>query len=103
MRTPRNNPYEVLIVAALFFLPSVLLLMHKGPAMMEHAGSPPGRYGGVPGIQIWPESIVHCYGVALLVMSLSIAAFYFYLRHQLWLEENIPHLRRCRRTKKKRA
>ncbi|HEV7403254.1 MAG TPA: hypothetical protein VGO11_10020, partial [Chthoniobacteraceae bacterium] len=88
-RDTSRNPYGVLVVAALFFLPGIALLCHRGPAMVAHMG---GR--GVWGrIEIEPESVVHGYGVALLIMSLAISSFYFYLRGRLRREALHPHCR----------
>lgn len=77
---PRNNPYQILIFAGLFFVPALFLLFHHGPAAVAHGGS---RTGGSTGIDVQPEEVVHGYGVALLIMALAILSFYFYLRWQI--------------------
>ena len=94
-----KDPYEILIVAGLFFGPGLFLLLHTGGAIVAlTSSSRTGRTGALAGFQIEPESVMHGYGVALLIAALAIAAFYFHLRRELRLDARFPH-RRKRRTR----
>ena len=83
----RNNPWQILVVAGMLFLPGLLMLLHRGSAAFPHQI---GRTG-LSVLEVQPEETVHVYGLVLLIMSLVVVAFYFYIRRQIRLDEQFPH------------
>ena len=82
-----NNPWQILVVAGMLFLPGLLMLLHRGPAAFPHQ-----IYRSGPSVlEVQPEETVHVYGLVLLIMSLAVVAFYFYIRRQIRLDEQFPH------------
>ena len=81
----KDSPFQVAIAALLFAVPAGAMLLHRGPAMVAHYGRM--RSGASDGIEIEPEHIVHGYGYALALMSLSLFGFYLALRRKIRKDE----------------
>jgi hypothetical protein len=83
-KLPKNNPLEVLVVAALFFFPGLSLLFQREPIIafqqsFRHAPS------GVTGMS--PHG-AHIFGVLAIAVALIIVRFYFRLRAEIRRDEN---------------
>lgn len=84
-RRPRKNrPWEVLIVAALFFFPGVSLLFQREPVIAFQQSF---RYApsGVTGMS--PHG-AHIFGLLAIAVALVIVWFYFRLRAEIRRDED---------------
>jgi hypothetical protein len=78
-RRSKNNPWEVLVIAALFFFPGLFMLVHRGPLFAVQQGY---KYtyllpGGVTAIS---EHGAHVFGSLAVGVAVIFVWFYFYLR-----------------------
>lgn len=76
---PSHNPWELLVMAALFLLPGIYLLLHKYPLSMV----PERRFRGA----VLATSVTHGVGWFAVLMALSLTLLYFYTRHALDCDE----------------
>ena len=84
-RRPRkNNPWEVLIVAALLFFPDLSLLFQREPIIAFQQSF---RYApsGVTGISAHGA---HIFGLLAIAAALVLVWFYFRLRAQIQRDED---------------
>jgi drug/metabolite transporter (DMT)-like permease len=72
----KNDPWEVLVVAALFFFPGVVMLFQRGTVVAFQQSF---RYAP-SGIMVLSEHGAHIFGVLAIAVGLVILGFYFYLR-----------------------
>ena len=75
----KNNPWEVLVVAALFFLPGLVMLFQRGTLVafqqsFKHLPS---------GFMVLSEHGAHILGMLAIAVGLVIFWFYFYLRRAI--------------------
>jgi len=87
----RDNPWEILVIAALFFFPGAFMLLHRGPLIAVQQGY---RYTwlspsmeGVTGIS---EHGAHVFGALAVGVGVVFAWFYFYLRRAIVRDQ--PHI-----------
>lgn len=108
-RCRKNNPYQLLIFAFFLFLPGALIVRHHGQGILDHGTDKYGRQlhyeqkrrereSGAPSTPhyetVLSESELHTFGFALMLAGASVAGFYFYVRRQIALDDEIPHRRR---------
>lgn len=77
---PKNNPWEILILAAIFFVPSICLTQTKQGAVAEGAmmhGR--GQAGARVLVPVSPD-VVHFFGYVGVGFSLLLVIFYFRVR-----------------------
>ena len=75
----KNNPWEVLVVAALFFIPGAFMLFHGGPMVTFQQSF---RY--MPsGAMALSERGAHIFGLLAICVSVCLILFYFYLRRAI--------------------
>jgi hypothetical protein len=75
----KNNPWEVLVVAALFFIPGAFMLFHRGPMVTFQQSF---RY--MPsGAMAVSEHGAYIFGLLAICVSVSLILFYFYLRRAI--------------------
>ena len=70
-----KNPWEILAIASLFFLPGVYLLLQTRPAWMQRVRT------------ILPVSLLHSIGWLAIAVGLSFTVLYFYTRRSLARDE----------------
>jgi uncharacterized membrane-anchored protein len=75
-----NNPWEILAIASLFFLPGVCLLLQTRPAWIRRART------------MLPVSILHVAGWLAIAVGLSFTVLYFYTRRSLARDEKAKNL-----------
>ena len=79
-RRPRkNNPWEVLVVAALFFFPGLALLFQREPIIAFQQSF---RWLPSGAIAMSPHG-AHIFGLLAIAVALVIVWFYFRLRGQI--------------------
>jgi hypothetical protein len=79
----KNNPWEVLVVAGLFFFPGVAMLFQRGTLVGFQQSF---RY--LPsGSMVLSEHGAHIFGALAIAVSLVIVWFYFYLRRAITHDE----------------
>ena len=88
LRTPRtkrkNNPWEVLVIAGLFFLPGLFLLFQREPVVAGHQS-----FWYVQSIAtVLTPRVAHGFGILAMVVALMIVWFYFRLRREIRRDEN---------------
>lgn len=66
-----DNPWEMLAMASLFFLPGVSLLLQSRPAWMRR------------GVTMVPVSVLHGAGWLAITVGLSLIVLYFYARQSI--------------------
>jgi hypothetical protein len=88
-RRPRNNPWEILIIAALFFLPGVFMLLQRGPLVGLQQSF---RYGP-SSVAAISQHGAHIFGILAIGVALALVAFYFYLRGELARDKTIQKRR----------
>jgi hypothetical protein len=80
----KNNPWEVLVVAALFFFPGLALLFQREPIIALQQSF---RYAPSGATAISPHG-AHIFGLLAIAVALLVVWFYFRLRGQIRREEN---------------
>jgi hypothetical protein len=85
----RDNPWEILVIAALFFFPGVFIVLHRGPLF---AVQQTYRYtymspGGVTALS---ERGAHLFGALAIAVGVVFFWFYFYLRRLI--AQSRPHI-----------
>jgi hypothetical protein len=79
----KNDPWEVLVVAGLFFFPGVAMLFQRGTLVAFQQSF---RY--LPsGFMVLSEHGAHFFGALAIAASLVIVWFYFYLRRAIARDE----------------
>ena len=82
----KNDPWEVLVVAGLFFFPGVFMLFQRGTlvafqqSFSHHAPS---------GFMVLSEHGAHMFGVLAILVGLVLVWFYFYLRRVIARDESL--------------
>jgi hypothetical protein len=79
----KNDPWEVLVVAGLFFCPGVAMLFQRGTVVAFQKSF---RY--LPSdVMVLSEHGAHIFGALAIAVSLVIVWFYFYLRRAIARDE----------------
>jgi len=79
----KNDPWEVLVVAGLFFFPGVAMLFQRGTVVAFQKSF---RY--LPSdVMVLSEHGAHIFGALAIAVSLVIVWFYFYLRGAIARDE----------------
>src|SRR5262245_66099753 len=90
----QNNPWEILVVAALFFFPGVFMLLHRGPLFAVQQGY---RYTwsspSMEGVTAISEHGAHVFGSLAVGVAVVFVWFYFYLRRALARDIEKPRWR----------
>jgi cell division protein FtsW (lipid II flippase) len=83
----RNNPWELLVIAALFLFPGVVLLVQHKPSLF-----PATMFRSVIPI-VWSSAELHVFGWFGVVIAVICLALYFYARRSIAREEKAspPH------------
>jgi hypothetical protein len=77
----RNNPWEILVIAAMTLIPAVCLLLTRGSAVMVRR-----YYRGSPAI-IVPPAALHLFGFAAAAFAMFLVFLYFRARVEIEREE----------------
>jgi hypothetical protein len=84
-RRAKNNPWEILAMATLFFLPGLILLLHRGPLV-----APQQSFRYAPSsVTAISEHGAHILGTLAIAVALSLVALYFYLRREIARDRTI--------------
>ena len=79
----KNDPWEVLVVAGLFFFPGVVMLFQRGTLVAFQKSF---RY--LPSdVMVLSEHGARIFGALAIAVSLVIVWFYFYLRRAIVRDE----------------
>ena len=74
-RPSKNNPWEILVIAALFFFPGLFMLVHRGPLIAIQQS-----FRWVPSSVIAiSEHGAHIFGALAVGVGVVFVWFYFYL------------------------
>ena len=84
-RRTKNNPWEILVVAALFLLPGLFMIVHRGPLVGVQQSF---RYAP-SGVTAISEHGAHIFGILAIGVALALLAFYFYLRREIARDKTI--------------
>ena len=88
----KNDPWEVLVVAGLFFFPGVAMLFQRGTVVAFQQSF---RY--LPSdVMVLSEHGAHIFGALAIAVSLVIVWFYFYLRRAIVRHEEALQNQRWR-------
>ena len=83
-RRSKNNPWEILVIAALFFFPGVFMLVHRGPLFAVQQGY---RYTwlspSMEGVTAISEHGAHVFGCLAIGVGVALLCLYLYLRRVL--------------------
>lgn len=78
-RSSTNNPWEILVIAALFFFPGVFMLLQHGPVIALQQS-----FRWVPSsVTAMSEHGAHVFGSLAVAVGLVFVWFYFYLRRAI--------------------
>jgi|SRR3712207_1898931 len=80
----KNNPWEVLVVASLFFFPGLALLFQREPIIAFQQSF---RWAPSGTSALTPHG-AHIFGVLAVVVALVIVWFYFRLRGEIRRDES---------------
>ena len=75
----KNDPWEVLVVAGLFFFPGVFMLCHRGTLITFQQSF---RYAP-SGFMVLSEHGAHIFGMLAILVGVVLVWFYFYLRRTI--------------------
>jgi uncharacterized membrane protein YdjX (TVP38/TMEM64 family) len=83
----RNNPWELLVLAALFSIPAIIILLQKQPFIFPSFGS------RVAQIALWSPTELHVLGWFGVIVAAALVFLYFYARRSIGREEKAsrPH------------
>ncbi len=88
----RDNPWEILVIAALFFFPGVFVLFQRGPLVAVQQGY---RYTwlspSMEGVTAISEHGAHVFGGLAIGVGLSLLWLYCYLRRMLGRTHLVEH------------
>ena len=88
----RNNPWELLAIAALIFVPGILMLLQKKPMIRLPLGSGSWRDPGpMYGVEIISPSVAHIFGSLAILFSVLIVILYFWVRRTIARDPR-PHV-----------
>ena len=74
-RRSKNNPWEILVIAALFFFPGLFMLLHRGPLIAIQQS-----FRWVPSsVTAISEHGAHIFGALAVGVGVVFVWFYFYL------------------------
>ena len=83
----KNNPWEILVVAALFFFPGLALLFQREPIIAFQQSF---RYAPSGATAISAHG-AHIFGLLAIAVALVIVWLYFYLRRVLARTHVVEH------------
>jgi drug/metabolite transporter (DMT)-like permease len=88
-RRTKNNPWEILVVAALFFFPGLFMLFRHGPliAIQQSFRYAPSAVTAIS------EHGAHIFGILAIAVALAFLTLYFYLRREIARDTTIQKLR----------
>jgi hypothetical protein len=86
----RDNPWEVLVVSALFFFPGLFMLFHRGPLtavqqLYRYDQLLPG------GVTVISEHGAHIFGGLAIGVGVALLWLYVYLRRELARTHVVEH------------
>src|SRR5262245_35116543 len=87
-RPLKNDPWEVLVVGALFFFPGLFMLFHHGPLIAVQQGYK-YTYLLPSGVTAISEHGAHVFGSLAVGVAAIFVWFYFYLRRSIARHANI--------------
>jgi hypothetical protein len=76
----KNNPWEVLVVAGLFFFPGVVMLFQRGTLVAFQESF---HHYAPSGVIVLSEHGAHIFGALAIAVGLVMVWFYFYLRRAI--------------------
>ena len=80
----RNHPWELLVIAALFFIPAVMMLAQREPFLFPSFGN---RVAKVP---VWSPAELHVFGWFGVIVAAVLLLLYVYARRSIAREEKAP-------------
>ena len=75
----KNDPWEVLVVAGLFFFSGVFMLFQRGTVVAFQQSF----YHASSGFTVLSERGAHIFGMLAILVGLVLVWFYFYLRRAI--------------------
>jgi hypothetical protein len=89
----RNNPWELLIIAAMVFVPGVVMVSQRQPMVaFPQAYRGVGLHGsGTYAIEIISPHVAHIFGVLAIAFSALIVVLYFWARQAIARDPG-PHV-----------
>jgi uncharacterized membrane protein len=82
--TKRNNPWELLVLAALFCAPAIVALLQTRPFIFPSFGS------RVAQVTLWSSTELHVLGWFGIFVAAVFVILYFYARRSTAREEKSP-------------
>ena len=80
----RNNPWELLVIAAMFFIPAVIMLLSRESFLFPSFGN------RVAQITVWSPGELHIFGWFGVILAVMLVSLYFYVRRSIAREEKAP-------------
>ena len=81
----KNDPWEVLVVAGLFFFPGVFMLFQRGTLVAFQQSF----YHAPSGFMVLSVHGAHIFGILAILVGLVLVWFYFYLRRVIARGESL--------------
>jgi hypothetical protein len=78
----KNNPWEILVIASLFFLPGLCLLLQRHPLLLIE----PRRYR--PSVTVLSVALTHFLGWLAVAVALLFMVLFFYTRRMIKHEQS---------------
>jgi len=89
----RDNPWEILVIAALFLFPGVFMLVQRGPLIALQQGY---RWHTPSSVTAITEHGAHVFGALAVGVAVVFVWFYFYLRRSIARDAEVIHKPRWR-------
>ena len=80
----RNNPWELLVVAAMFLVPAVIMLFRREPFLFPSFGN------RVAQISLWSPAELHVLAWFGIAVAAILLVLYFYARRSIAREDKAP-------------
>ena len=75
----RNDPWELLVIAFMIFIPGLIMLFHQGPML----GLVAGTRGGKQFLEVLSPEGAHIVGAIAVICSILIAVLYVWARRAI--------------------
>ena len=85
-RRSKNNPWEFLLIAALFFFPGLFMLLQRGPFIAIQQSF---RWELPSSVTAISEHGAHVFGALAVGVGVVFVWFYFYLRRAIARDDTI--------------
>jgi hypothetical protein len=83
----QNNPWELLVIAALFFIPGLTLILQKHASVLIQQKSRGLSLHTLSDVTVLSPHVAHIFGMIALTASVGVVFLYFWTRRAIQIDE----------------